>query len=113
MSNIKNKKLILGSVLAGLMVAAPGLSVTTGKFFQTAHLKVGYGLAQAAGQVDDTTTEGDPATRGRKVKVEEEAAPAAPAAPTAPAESQPSETKTDKKKSGDKSCGAGSCGGGK
>jgi Na+/H+-translocating membrane pyrophosphatase len=121
MSNeINGKKLLLGSALAGLMVAAPGLSVTTGKFFQTAKLTVGYGLAQAkekkAGSestsaattpttqgspVDDTTMEGDPAMKGKKVVAEPAPAP----------ESQPTPEKTEKK--GDKMCGAGSCGSGK
>jgi hypothetical protein len=111
----KNKKLLLGSALAGLMVAAPGLSVTTGKFFQTAKLEAGYGLAQAAEgsgtqgtttagsgtQIDDTTTQGDPATRGKKVNVEE----------TQP--SQPSTEKSGAKSCSPGKCGAGSCGGGK
>ena len=102
-----SKKLLLGSALAGLMVAAPGLSVTTGKFFQTANLKVGYGLAQAkeapapapaptsGSQVDDTTTQGDPSTRGKHMMMEPESQPTTPQA----------------EKKGDKSCGAGSCGG--
>jgi hypothetical protein len=47
----KQKKLILGSALAGLILAGPGLSVTAtsnAKFFQTAQLNVGYREAQAA-----------------------------------------------------------------
>ncbi|HCU25158.1 MAG TPA: hypothetical protein DF383_09075 [Deltaproteobacteria bacterium] len=51
----KNKKLMLGSALAGLVLAGPGLSVTANsssasKFFQTAELHVGYRLANAAGE---------------------------------------------------------------
>jgi hypothetical protein len=47
----KDKKFILGSALAGLILAGPGLSVTAtsnAKFFQTAQLNVGYREAQAA-----------------------------------------------------------------
>ncbi|KAB2838397.1 hypothetical protein F9K50_09345, partial [bacterium] len=48
----KNKKLLLGSALAGLVLSGPGLSVTANtqsgaKFFQTAEMTVGYRQARA------------------------------------------------------------------
>jgi hypothetical protein len=100
-----DKKLILGSALAGLILAGPGLSVTAtptgGKFFQTAQLASGYRLAQA-----------------------EEKKPAATPAPAPPATPAPSSgtikqsdtptTKGDpmpsKGSGGYMKCGAGSCG---
>jgi len=57
----RNKKLLLGSALAGLIVAGPSLAVTAaptaanaGKFFQTAELSVGYRVAQAEEKTDDS-----------------------------------------------------------
>ncbi len=86
----KNKKLLLGSALAGLMVAAPGLSVTVtpsggAKYFQTAELEVGYRLAEA--KKKEATPSPSPTVSP--------APAAAPAASPAAAE----------KKKGDKSCG--------
>ncbi len=62
----KNKKLILGSALAGLVVAGPGVSLThSGNFFQTAKLEGGYRLAKA--EAKSTSTKDDKAadTKGK------------------------------------------------
>lgn len=102
--DIKNKKLILGSALAGLMVAAPGISLTAqtqGKFFQTAQLEVGYRLAQAGEAEDDTGDKGT-VEQDEEKKTEEQS-------DTPTTQGEP---KAEKKGDSSKSCGAGSCGGG-
>ena len=59
-----DKKLLIGSALAGLMIAGSGISVTAspGKFFQTAKLEVGYRVAQ---QSDRPTWKPDAVWRPR------------------------------------------------
>jgi len=58
----KEKKIILGSALAGLILAGPSLSLTAnpagaGKFFRTAQLSVGYRQAQAADAKKDAAAD--------------------------------------------------------
>ena len=99
----KDKKLILGSALAGLILAGPGLSVTAtsaGKFFQTAELKAGYRLAQAEDK--PAATPMPVATPKPTSDTKKSDKPATSGATTTPAKS-----------GGEMKCGAGACGGGK
>jgi hypothetical protein len=102
----KNKKLLLGSALAGLVLSGPGLSVTANtesgaKFFQTAQLEVGYRLAGAA----DTKPAAVPAATPTK---------ATPATPASDKKDADKHCCPDQKCSGDKKCGKdGKCSGDK
>jgi hypothetical protein len=111
----KSKKLLLGSVLTGLMVVAPGIAVTTApisgsgaKFFQTAQLKTGYGLAQAGEGPADT---GDKGTEEQDVEKKEEKKEATPKPTPKASPSADNSAKTEGSKScSAKGCGAGACG---
>lgn len=94
MSN-KTNKVLLGSALAGLILAGPGLSVTAGQFFQTAELSVGYRVAQAEEKKDEVTTDEKKAEEKKEEKSDDKA-----------------EKKDDKQaeKGAAGKCGAGSCG---
>jgi hypothetical protein len=111
-----NKKLLLGSALAGLMVTAPGLAVTagaSGKFFQTAQYKLGYRLAQAAEASTDTANQGT-------TNHDDQKAVQGSDSPTAGSTTTGTGTTGEKKdiektcggdkKSGEGKCGAGACG---
>ena len=90
---IKPNKILLGSALAGLILAGPGLSVTTGKFFQTAELSVGYRVAQAEEKKDEAKKDEAKPEEKKDEKKEEE---------------KKDEKKADKDAAG--KCGKGACG---
>lgn len=94
---IKPNKILLGSALVGLMIAGPGLSVTAGKFFQTAELNVGYRVAQAEEKKDEAKKdEAKPEEKAEEKKDEKKE------------EEKKDDKKADKGAAG--KCGAGACG---
>ncbi|HKX13213.1 MAG TPA: hypothetical protein VJP40_08675 [bacterium] len=122
----KNKKILLGSALAGLVMAGPGLSVTTGsasagKFFQSAELEVGYRVAQAA-EEKKVVAAATPAPADPKKDADKHCSgdmkcggdkKCGAAGKHCGGDKKPSATPaaTDKKSDTSKSCGAGACGG--
>lgn len=114
-----NKKLLLGSAFAGLLVVAPGLSVTasptggsTAKFFQTAQFEVGYRIAHAednpAGTGDEET--GEPEEEKSSQKGSVSTSSSTTSTTTSGEEKDEGEASSGEKKSQEAKCGAGSCG---
>lgn len=116
----KNKKLLLGSALAGLVLSGPGLSVTANtesgaKFFRTAELEVGYRLAGAAEEKKaeaatpatpaTSATPAKPGTAGTATTPATSATPATPATPTSDKKDADKHCGKDGKCSADKKCG--------
>lgn len=129
MSKHRGKKIILGSTLAGMVLAGPGLSVTSSSnLFQTSELQVGYRVAQA--KEDKEAKKAD--QKAAESKTEAKDAAAADKHCCSGECSEAKECSGDKKcsadkkcsgdkkcaadkkdaekKSTDKSCGAGTCG---
>ena len=115
----KNKKLILGSALAGLIVSGPGLSLTatptTGsgaKYFRTAPLSVGYREARAADEAPAAAKDSKKEEKAdTKVEKKADDKHCCQDSKCGPDKQCGKDKHSAPKAAGDKSCGAGACGG--